>query len=77
MKDLGDLHTYLGLNIDRTPESLTFHVGPYMHRACGSTENAVEAWGLHIYPYLPALNNKVSWIFCYTVIFMLFFFLST
>jgi hypothetical protein len=48
-----------------------------MHRACGSTENAVEAWGLHIYPYLPALNNKVSWIFGYTVIFMLFVFLST
>ncbi len=32
MKNVGDLHTYLGLNIDRTPESLTFHVGPYIEK---------------------------------------------
>ena len=32
MKDLGDLHTYLGLHIDRTPEHLTFHLGPYIEK---------------------------------------------
>ena len=30
----------------------------YYARACGSTENAVEAWGLHIYLYLPALKTR-------------------
>jgi len=30
----------------------------YMHRACGSTENAVEAWGLHIYLFLAALLTR-------------------
>ena len=29
MKDLGDLRTYVGLQIKRNPDSLTVHVEPY------------------------------------------------
>jgi hypothetical protein len=37
-----------------------------MHRACGSTENAVEVWGLdtYCYYYVKIIKKDIDGLFC-------------